>query len=109
LEAAITETISWLDASAEASTEEYSEHQKSLEAIANPIVRSFPFSFSFLFLFSRFVRVSQHCANIPSSNQMQKVYSANPESAPAGGMPAGGSAGGFPGAGNDEPSVEEVD
>ncbi len=40
---------------------------------------------------------------------MQKVYSANPESAPAGGMPAGGPAGGFPGAGNDEPSVEEVD
>jgi heat shock protein 1/8 len=110
LEAAITETISWLDASAEASTEEYSEHQKSLEAIANPIVRSVPFSFSLLFLFSRFVRVSQHCANIfLSSNQMQKVYSANPESAPAGGMPAGGPAGGFPGAGNDEPSVEEVD
>jgi hypothetical protein len=40
LDKAITETISWLDASAEASTDEYSEKQKELEAVANPIVRS---------------------------------------------------------------------
>lgn len=44
LDAAITEAITWLDASAEASTEEYTEHQKALEAVANPIVRSPPSS-----------------------------------------------------------------
>jgi heat shock protein 1/8 len=38
LDKAITETISWLDASAEASKEEYEEKQKELEAVANPIV-----------------------------------------------------------------------
>ncbi|KAK4700428.1 heat shock 70kDa protein 1/2/6/8, partial [Phenoliferia sp. Uapishka_3] len=78
LDKAITETISWLDASAEASTDEYSEKQKELEAIANPI--------------------------------MQKAYGAGgaPGGAPGGeGFPGG--AGGFPGAGSDEPSVEEVD
>jgi len=36
LDKAITETISWLDASAEASKEEYEEKQKELEAVANP-------------------------------------------------------------------------
>jgi heat shock protein 1/8 len=36
---AISAQISWLDASQEASTEEYSEHQKELEAIANPIMQ----------------------------------------------------------------------
>ncbi|KAI5479901.1 heat shock cognate 70 [Pseudohyphozyma bogoriensis] len=35
---AISETISWLDASAEASIEEYQEKQKELEGIANPIM-----------------------------------------------------------------------
>ncbi|KIY69973.1 heat shock cognate 70 [Cylindrobasidium torrendii FP15055 ss-10] len=39
LDAAITETISWLDASQEASKEEYEEKQKELEAIANPIMQ----------------------------------------------------------------------
>ncbi|SCZ97733.1 BZ3500_MvSof-1268-A1-R1_Chr4-3g07414 [Microbotryum saponariae] len=38
LSKAITETISWLDASSEASQEEYTEKQKELEAIANPIM-----------------------------------------------------------------------
>ncbi|KAI9612361.1 hypothetical protein KEM48_004092 [Puccinia striiformis f. sp. tritici PST-130] len=38
LEKEINETISWLDASQEASKEEYDERQKSLEAIANPIM-----------------------------------------------------------------------
>ena len=36
LDKAITETISWLDASAEASKEEYEEKQKELEGVANP-------------------------------------------------------------------------
>jgi heat shock 70kDa protein 1/2/6/8 len=38
LQAAVDETISWLDASSEASKEEYEEHQKELEAKANPIM-----------------------------------------------------------------------
>jgi len=41
LDKAITETISWLDASAEASKEEYEEKQKELEAVANPSKLSF--------------------------------------------------------------------
>ncbi|GAA5986819.1 hypothetical protein JCM5350_005251 [Sporobolomyces pararoseus] len=77
LDKAITETISWLDASAEASKEEYEEKQKELEGVANPI--------------------------------MQKAYAA--AGGAPGGMPgAGGFPGGAaPGAGGDEPSVEEVD
>jgi len=39
LDKAINETISWLDASAEASKEEYEEKQKELEAVANPIMQ----------------------------------------------------------------------
>jgi heat shock protein 1/8 len=39
LETAVNETISWLDASQEASKEEYEEKQKELEAIANPIMQ----------------------------------------------------------------------
>lgn len=38
LNKAITDTISWLDNSQEASKEEYEEHQKELEGIANPIM-----------------------------------------------------------------------
>ncbi|PRQ71868.1 Heat shock protein 70 family [Rhodotorula toruloides] len=38
LDKAISETISWLDASAEASKEEYEEKQKELEGVANPIM-----------------------------------------------------------------------
>ncbi|KAG0657616.1 70-kilodalton heat shock protein [Rhodotorula mucilaginosa] len=77
LDKAISETVSWLDASAEASKDEYEEKQKELEGIANPI--------------------------------MQKVYAA--AGGAPGGMPgAGGMPGGAaPGAGADEPSVEEID
>ncbi|KAG2147098.1 heat shock cognate 70 [Suillus cothurnatus] len=82
LESSVNETISWLDASQEASKEEYEGKQKELESIANPI--------------------------------MQKLYGAAggapggfPGGAP-GGFP-GGAPGGFPGAGEDGPSVEEVD
>ncbi|THU86849.1 heat shock cognate 70 [Dendrothele bispora CBS 962.96] len=39
LEAAINETISWLDGSHEASKEEYQEKQQELEGIANPIMQ----------------------------------------------------------------------
>ncbi|GAA5959584.1 hypothetical protein JCM8115_003761 [Rhodotorula mucilaginosa] len=77
LDKAISETVSWLDASAEASKDEYEEKQKELEGVANPI--------------------------------MQKVYAA--AGGAPGGMPgAGGMPGGAaPGAGADEPSVEEID
>merc|ERR1712176_570048 len=37
---AIEETISWLDSNASAEKEEYEEKQKTLEAIANPILQS---------------------------------------------------------------------
>merc|ERR1712107_284113 len=40
LDAAIEETISWLDANVSAEKEEYEEKQKALEAIANPILQS---------------------------------------------------------------------
>ncbi|KDE08083.1 heat shock protein HSS1 [Microbotryum lychnidis-dioicae p1A1 Lamole] len=75
LDKAITETISWLDASSEASQEEYTEKQKELEAVANPI--------------------------------MTKAYGA--AGGAPGGAPGAAPSGGFPGAGADEPSVEEVD
>ena len=39
LEAAVNETIQWLDNSQEASKEEYEEKQKELEGIANPIMQ----------------------------------------------------------------------
>jgi len=40
LDAAIDESISWLDANASAEKEEFEEKQKALEAIANPILQS---------------------------------------------------------------------
>jgi len=39
LESAVNDAISWLDASQEASIEEYQEKQKELESIANPIMQ----------------------------------------------------------------------
>ncbi|GAA5977712.1 hypothetical protein JCM10908_005067 [Rhodotorula pacifica] len=39
LDKAISETVSWLDASAEASKDEYEEKQKELEGVANPIMQ----------------------------------------------------------------------
>jgi heat shock protein 1/8 len=81
LDKAITDTISWLDASQEGSKEEYEEKQKELEAVANPIMQ-----------------------------RLYGAAGGPPGGAPgAGGFP-GGAPGGFPGAGADEgPSVEEVD
>jgi len=76
LNGAITETISWLDANQEASTEEFGDKQKELEGIANPIV--------------------------------QAAYAAGGQAPGGGGMP-GAPGGAAPGAGADEPSVEEVD
>ncbi|GAA5864801.1 hypothetical protein JCM3774_004233 [Rhodotorula dairenensis] len=39
LDKAVSETVSWLDASAEASKDEYEEKQKELEGVANPIMQ----------------------------------------------------------------------
>ncbi|KAK9470595.1 heat shock protein 70 family [Dipodascopsis tothii] len=78
---AIDETIEWLDSSQAATTEEYSDKQKELEGIANPIMIKF-----------------------------YSGEGGAPGAAP-GGFPGapGGAPGGFPGAGGDGPTVEEVD
>jgi heat shock protein 1/8 len=76
LNKAVSEAISWLDASAEASEEEYKERQKELEGVANPIMQK--------------LYASAGAAG----------------GAPGGfpGAP-GGAPGGFPGAGADEPNI----
>ncbi|ETW85799.1 hypothetical protein HETIRDRAFT_407686 [Heterobasidion irregulare TC 32-1] len=86
LETAVNETISWLDASQEASKDEYESKQKELEAVANPIMQ-----------------------------KLYGAGGAAPGGFPGGapgGFP-GGAPGGFPGAGGaggeEGPSVEEVD
>ncbi|KAG9003231.1 70-kilodalton heat shock protein [Tulasnella sp. JGI-2019a] len=90
LETAVNDSISWLDASHEASKEEYEEKQKELEGIANPIM-----------------------------TKLYGAGGAPGGGMPGGGMPGGGfpgaggpggAPGGFPGAGGDSgPSVEEID
>jgi L1 cell adhesion molecule like protein len=84
LEDAITETVKWLDASQEASKEEYEEKQKELESVANPIMQRFYGAGG-----------AAPGGGMPGG---------------AGGFPgagAGGPPGGF--ASSDGPSVEEVD
>jgi heat shock protein 1/8 len=90
LESSVNEAISWLDASHEASIEEYQEKQKELEAIANPIMQK---------LYAQ--------AGAGAGAGAAGGF-------PGGGFPGGGgpgaAPGGFPGAGGEEgPSVEEVD
>ncbi|KAF9645117.1 heat shock cognate 70 [Thelephora ganbajun] len=80
LETAVSEAISWLDNSQEASKEEYEERQKELEAIANPIMQ----------------KLYASAGGTPGAFP-------NPGGAP-GGFPGPGGAGG-----EDGPSVEEVD
>ncbi|KAG8860207.1 70-kilodalton heat shock protein [Serendipita sp. 411] len=80
LEDAITETIKWLDASQEASKEEYEEKQKELESVANPIMQRF-------------------------YGAGGAAPGGGPGGAP-GGFPGGAPPGGFS---SDGPSVEEVD
>jgi len=85
LEEAVNETIKWLDASQEASKEEYEEKQKELESVANPIMQK---------LYA--------AGGAPGG--------AGGFPGPEGGFPgAGGAPGGFPGADTDGPSAEEVD
>ncbi|KAG8969520.1 70-kilodalton heat shock protein [Tulasnella sp. 419] len=89
LETAINETISWLDASAEASKEEYEGKQKELESVANPIMTK--------------LYGAGGAGGAPGGGF------------PGGGFPGaggpGGAPGGFPGAagGDSGPSVEEID
>ncbi|PLW53108.1 hypothetical protein PCANC_05783 [Puccinia coronata f. sp. avenae] len=82
LEKEINETISWLDASQEASKEEYDERQKALEAVANPIMMKV---------------YGAGAGGMPGGGMPGGP----------GGFPGAG--GGAAGAGADEPSVEEVD
>jgi heat shock protein 1/8 len=79
----VKETTEWLDVSQEAATEEYSEKQRELEAIANPIM----------------MKVYGAGGGAPGSM---------PGTGPTpGGFPGGN--GGTQGNGTDEPSIEEVD
>lgn len=80
LEAAVNETISWLDASQEASKDEYESKQKELEAVANPIMQ----------------RLYGQAGGAPGG------FPGGPGAAP-GGFPGGA------GPSEDGPSVEEVD
>jgi len=41
LKSEIDKTVAWLDESQQATKEEYEEHQKELEAVANPIMMKF--------------------------------------------------------------------
>jgi L1 cell adhesion molecule like protein len=81
--AAVKETTEWLDASQEAAKTEYEEHQKELEAIANPI------------MMKAYGAAGGAPGGMPG----------------AGGAPGGfpGAGGAAPGPGADEPSIEEVD
>jgi len=85
LKAEIDKTVAWLDESQQATKEEYEEHQKELEAVANPIMMKF------------------YGAGGDAGGGAR------------GGFPGAGGPGGFPGAGgagathDDGPTVEEVD
>lgn len=80
LETAVNDTIHWLDASQEASKEEYEEKQKELEAIANPIMQ-----------------------------KLYGSTGAPEGGFPSGGAPGGFPGAGGAAAHEDGPSVEEVD
>ncbi|KAF4970652.1 hypothetical protein FZEAL_9997 [Fusarium zealandicum] len=86
LTAEIDKVVQWLDDSQQATREEYEEHQKELEGIANPIMMKF--------------------YGAGGEGGMPGGMPGGP-----GGMPgAGGAPGGAPGAGGDDgPTVEEVD
>ncbi|ANB11342.1 Hsp70 family ATPase SSA3 [Sugiyamaella lignohabitans] len=86
LEKAIDETISWLDNNQSGATDEYSDKQKELEGVANPILMKF------------------YGAEGGAPGAAPGGF---PGGAP-GGFPGAG-AGAAPGAGGDGPTVEEVD
>ncbi|KAK9353034.1 heat shock protein 70 family [Lipomyces doorenjongii] len=87
LQKAIDETVEWLDSNQTATTEEYSDKQKELEAVANPIMMKF-----------------YNAGGAPGAGG-----AGGPGGFPGAGGP-GAAPGGFPGAGaNEGPTVEEVD
>ncbi|KAH6620627.1 heat shock 70 kDa protein [Chaetomium sp. MPI-SDFR-AT-0129] len=86
LEDKIQEVVAWLDDSQQATREEYEEHQKDLEAIANPIMMKF-----------------YGAGGAPGGG----APGGFPGGAPGGFPGAGGAPGG--GHDNDGPTVEEVD
>ncbi|KAK9374072.1 heat shock protein 70 family [Lipomyces chichibuensis] len=87
LQKAIDEAVEWLDSNQTATTEEYSDKQKELEAVANPIMMKF-----------------YNAGGAPGAGGP-----GGPGGFPGAGAP-GGAPGGFPGAGGSEgPTVEEVD
>ena len=81
LEAAIDETISWLDQNATAEKEEYEEKQKALEAIAMPILQS----------------MGGGAGGMPGGMPTDMPDMGGAGGAPAGADPAGG------------PTIEEID
>ncbi|KAK9491174.1 heat shock protein 70 family [Lipomyces doorenjongii] len=84
LQKAIDEAVEWLDSNQTATTEEYSDKQKELEAVANPIMMKF-----------------YNAGGAPGAG--------GPGGFPGAAGP-GAAPGGFPGAGaNEGPTVEEVD
>ncbi|KAI8871990.1 HSP70-domain-containing protein, partial [Ramicandelaber brevisporus] len=87
LQSAVDDTIKWLDASHEASKEEYESQQKELESVANPIMQRF----------------YQSAGGAGGAGGM-------PGGMP-GGFPGSGPAPGSAGAagGGDGPTIEEVD
>jgi L1 cell adhesion molecule like protein len=91
LDKSVQEAIQWLDASQEASKEEYEEKQKELEQIANPIMQKL------------------YGAGGPGGGA-PGGFPGGPGGFPPGGF-GGGAPGGFPGGqgADDGPSVEEVD
>jgi heat shock protein 1/8 len=83
LKAEIDKTVAWLDESQQATKEEYEEHQKELEAVANPIMMKF------------------YGSNSDGAGGMPGGMPGGP-----GGFPGAGGAGATH---DDGPTVEEVD
>jgi len=85
LKAEIDKTVAWLDESQQATKEEYEEHQKELEAVANPIMM-------------KFYGAGGDAGGMPGG------MPGGP-----GGFPGAGGAGGAGATHDDGPTVEEVD
>lgn len=87
LKAEIDRIVEWLDDNQQASKEEYEEHQKELEGVANPIMMKFY-----------------------GAGGEGGMPGGMPGAGGPGGFPGAGAPGGAPGAGGDDgPTVEEVD
>ena len=87
LKAEIDKVVAWLDDSQSASKEEYEEHQKELEGVANPIMMKFY-----------------------GSGEGGGMPGGMPGAGGPGGFPGAGGPGGAGGQGGDDgPTVEEVD